>query len=94
MKRSRIVIAIGTFALAIAAVFATKANKKFVSISSAKGLYGTSQDFFIYGSSAFLTTSSTNPGVFLKIYTSHSGTNLSCKTLYTIPSDNVQAFFK
>ena len=70
MKRSKLLMAGGTLILAVAAIFATKANKKFTSISTAK--IGSS-GFVVYGSSNFLTNNSSSKQAQLMLYTgSHS----------------------
>jgi len=70
-------MAAGTFVLAISAMFATKANKKFVSVSTA---YFGSSGLFITGiGSGVLTTASSNlKTAFVTLYTSthHFATKL------------------
>jgi len=69
MKKSKLIMACGTLILTAAAIFATKANKKFASITTVKFA---SPSFHIYGAGNILTTNNANGQTQLKlmIYTS------------------------
>jgi ABC-type branched-subunit amino acid transport system permease subunit len=80
MKKSRIFMAIGAFVLAITAVFATKANKKFGSVTKAY-LHGSSA--YVDVPSGILTTSGSSlKTAYLGIYTL-GGTRMLSYTIVT-----------
>jgi hypothetical protein len=74
MKRSKIFMAAGAFVLAISAMFATKANKKFNSFTT--GYIGSGLHIYVGGFSLLTTTRGTvspfNKTVFVTLYTSSS----------------------
>jgi hypothetical protein len=82
MKKSRIFMAVGTLLLAITAVFATKANKKFANVPTA--LIGNDTNAQLYSSGTDLLNSGTS-GTYLKlsIYTTASAP-ISKGTLLTV----------
>jgi hypothetical protein len=65
MKKSRILLGVGTFVLAVAAVFATKANKKFGTTIHTVYFSGTGKGVFVTYSAAsgfsLLTTVNNSP---------------------------------
>jgi hypothetical protein len=72
MKKSRIFMATATAVLAIVAVFATKANKKFALISTA--YIGPSVvGWYLVGTSSFLTTKNTTPQIQMNMFYTNSG---------------------
>ncbi|HTR29191.1 MAG TPA: hypothetical protein VMH27_07970 [Puia sp.] len=73
MKKTKVFMVAGTLALAISAIFATKANKKFTpSITTAYVALG-SQGFYVISSSAVFTTRTPNVKVGLEIFTHQTG---------------------
>jgi cysteine synthase len=94
MKRSRIFMAAGAFALAIAAVFATKANKKFAAVTTAHVADGV---FSGISSGANLVTTTTNHHkAGLAIYTTGATVSGATKlgTLKTGSSGSTPVYLK
>jgi hypothetical protein len=61
MKKSRIFMAAGTIVLAFAALFATKANKRFAAINSAEMHGNSGYAIYFENGSSLLQTSATLP---------------------------------
>jgi uncharacterized membrane protein YadS len=93
MKKSKVLVAFGTLVLAVTAVFATKANKKFASVATAY-LQGTSWYVYCPSTPSLLTTKQPLNGVQLgvKIYTV-SGTNISGE-LFNAGLGNAAVYYK
>ena len=85
MKKSKVFMAAGALALAIAAVFASKANKKFVTITSAYGTNGFSYSFSVRNQTIFTTSFSTWPSsqVWAELCTASGGVVVSPIQLFT-----------
>jgi hypothetical protein len=89
-------MAAGAFALAITAVFATKANKKFIGVTSAESKSG-SYEFRVAGLSntIFTTTSTGGKAVYAQVLTTASGTLVGSRIqLYTHVSAVKPIYYK
>lgn len=90
MKKSRIFMAVGAFALAVSAMFATKANKKFVTLTTVWGkIDGNTFEKINLGANLFTTKSTvkgqarlelqtaggTSTGTIIELTTASNGTN-------------------
>ena len=74
MSRIKLLTAIGGISLAVAAVFATRANKKYVSVNKAFFFGGLGNYYIIYngaGASPFTTTNNFLGQLSATIYTFH-----------------------
>jgi len=92
MKKSRIFLATGALALAISAVFATKANKKFKAVSTAYA--GSGDQIWKAGSAIFTTTGTGTLRIYAALVTS-SGHEVETKVaLFTSPNGVVPLYFK
>jgi hypothetical protein len=99
MKRSKLLIACGTLILTAAAIFATKANKRFASIATAR--IGSTTGPAIYGGSSLFTTNGGMSPSQLKveIYTSghlalSNGTGSLSGALVTKTNGSTDVYFK
>jgi hypothetical protein len=84
MKKSKLFIATGTLLLAVTAMFATKANKKFTAINTA--YFKDGSDYFInWTSNSVLTTNSSDNAnqLVLHILTQPSKGNIVSGDLFT-----------
>jgi hypothetical protein len=75
MKKSKVFMIAGSLVLALTAVFATKANKKFTTVSTAAFLVGGTTAYYVAGASAILTTAKTGSQLGMLIYC--TGTSFS-----------------
>jgi hypothetical protein len=81
MKKSKMFMAAGAFALAITAVFATKANKKFVPISTGYYFVSGSKAMAVHFPSAVLTvTKSSFAPAFVTITTAANPSTIILRT--------------
>jgi len=94
MKRSKVFMATGGFALAIAAVFATKANK-FGNIGTA-AIHGAATYTFEVGSNSVLTTTNTSHRVAVRFYTTVTagGTTIAQGLLTTVAAGGHSVYYK
>lgn len=94
MNKSRIFMAVGTALLAATAVFATKANKKFAHISTAKFTFNTVVYHVANAASntGLMTTSGTRGQLIVSIYTA-IGSSLINGSLVTKTSGAVDVLY-
>jgi hypothetical protein len=95
MKKSRIFMATGGLILAISAVFATKAHKRFAASFATGKLSGTS-NYFVAGSNIFTTRSGgNNVPVYVAMYTnsSNSITGTKITDVLVTKTTNTQLFY-
>jgi len=67
MKRSKLLMAGGTLILAFAAIFASKANKKYFSITTAR--IGATGSHYVFGNSSIFTATNTGNQLKVMLYT-------------------------
>jgi hypothetical protein len=97
MKKSRIFLAAGSLALAISAVFATKANKKFSQVSTGKGGLANNYEFIIKGQGTaanFTTAGATLNKVYAYLYTTTSKHTVASAQLFTVQNGTVPILWK
>lgn len=93
MKKSKVFLTAGAVVLAISAVFATKANKKFKTITTA---FAASGHLIYAGGSSILTTKSGTGRALLnaELLTAAGGNVLSEVAMTTQPSGGLDVYFK
>jgi hypothetical protein len=74
MKKSKVFMATGAFVLAISAIFATKANKKFTAVHTGYYVVSGVDKLAVHFSSAVLTTNTTETAAFVTVYTTNGST--------------------
>jgi hypothetical protein len=94
MKKSRIFLATGALALAISAVFATKANKKFASVLTAAAISGNNDYKFTATGQSIFTTSSGTPQLYAELVTASNTAVVAKIPLQTIGSNHHPVYFK
>jgi len=91
MKRSKLFMAGGTLILAVSAIFATKANKKFSGITTAK--IGATGLVLHAASTSLLTTTATGVQAKVQMYTGNHN-NIAEGSLFTDVSGSKQVYYK
>jgi hypothetical protein len=92
MKRSKIFLAFGTLVLAVTAVFATKANKKFA-LQHTGYIRGATSLYVIFTQAVLTKTNPTGTkAIFATLYTASAGHHEAVGTL--VNSSGSQLFFE
>ena len=94
MKKSRIFLAAGSLALAISAVFATKANKKFKAVATGVGQFNNDYQFIVKGQTAFTTAGATLGKVYAYLYTATFLNTVVIAQLFTVENHTVPVLWK
>jgi hypothetical protein len=90
MKKSKLFMAMGALALAITAIFATKANKRFIPFATAEVQNSATANYFVKASSGLFTSSNTNINGTISI----SGTQIGTQAdLFTATSGSTALSF-
>lgn len=88
-------MATGALVLAVSAIFATKANKKFTNVSTGEARSGTNYAMIIKGSTIFTTAGASLPTVWAQILTTAANHVVAGPyQLFTAVSGHVPILFK
>lgn len=93
MKKSRVFMAAGALALAISAVFASKANKKFKSVTTGNGA-NDNYSVSISSAAVFTTSNNSSLAVYAELCTSTGFIIVGKLQLFTLETFQVPILYK
>lgn len=94
MKKSKVFMITGAFALGISAIFATKAHKTFKAVTTGITFNNTNYAFTVLNSSIFTTSNNSTLRVYAQLCTSSGFVVVSPIALYTDKIAHVPILYK